>query len=280
MARIVGGIGSSHAPSIAFAWDAGHRDRPEWKPFFDAYDPVKDWMAALRPDTVVVIYNDHFNRFRLDTYPTFALGCADLMPVADEGRGKRPLPDVPGNSDLSWHLSRSLVADEFDITMCQEMALDHGVMSILPLVTDVPWKVKVVPLAVNVILHPLPSVRRCWKLGEALARGIDSFPADERVVVMATGGLSHQLQGADFGFLNPEWDEAFLDRVENDPESLLDMTHDELMDRGGAEGVEVIMWLAMRGALRGPQKRIQRNYWAPVLTGYGLLALEPDTGGR
>ena len=275
MARIVGGIGSSHAPSIAIAWDSGHRDRPEWKPFFDAYDPVKAWMKALAPDTVVVVYNDHFNRFRMDTYPTFALGCAESMPVADEGRGKRALPDVPGHSDLSWHMARALVAEEFDLTMCQEMALDHGVMSILPLVTDPPWQVKVVPLAVNVILHPLPSARRCWRLGQAIARAIESFASDERVVVMATGGLSHQLQGPDFGFLNPDWDREFLRRIEHDPESLLDLTHDQIMDCAGAEGVQVIMWLVMRGALRGTLRRVQYHYWAPMLTGYGLLALEP-----
>lgn len=277
MARIVGGIGSSHAPSIAYAWDHGQRDNPEWKPFFDAYGPVKDWLERTAPDTIVMFYNDHFNRFQLHTYPTFAIGCAEEMPVADEGRGPRPFPPVPGASDLAWHLCRGLVADEFDVTMCQEMDLDHGVMSILPLVTDAPWKVRVIPIAINVILHPLPTPRRCLKLGQAVGRAIATWPKDERVVVMSTGGLSHQLQGKDFGFMNPEWDEKFLDLVESDPERLASMTHDEFMDLGGAEGIEMIMWLAMRGALQstgGRLKRIQRHYYAPMLTGYGLLALE------
>jgi len=274
--RIVGAIGSSHAPSISFAWDAGHRDRAEWKPFFDAYEPVKAWLKGLAPDVLLVVYNDHFNRFKLDAYPTFALGCADRYPVADEGSGPRALPEVPGHAALSWHLARSLVADEFDPALCQELALDHGVMCILPLLDDPPWTMKVIPLAANVVLHPLPTARRCWKLGEALARGVASFPDDTRVVVMATGGLSHQLHGPDFGFVNPEWDLEFLDRLERDPESLLALTHDDYMDRGGAEGVEVILWLAMRGALSGrPFKRVHRHYWAPMLTGYGLIALEP-----
>ncbi len=277
MAVLVGGIGSSHAPSIAHAYDQGHVERPEWKPMFDAYAPVREWLQTRAVDTLVVFYNDHLNHFQFDAYPTFALGVADSMPIADEGSGPRKLPAVPGNVDLGWHVANRLVADEFDITVCQQMALDHGVMSVLPLLGEPPWPLKVVPVNVNVLREPMPTPRRCWRIGESVGRAIRSFPGDSRVVVMATGGLSHQLHGKDFGFVNPEWDKRFMDLLETGPAPLVEATHEDYMARGGAESVEMMIWLAMRGSLDGtvgPLRRVQRHYWAPMLTGYGLLALE------
>lgn len=277
MAQVVGGIGSSHAPSIAFAWDAGHRDRPTWKPFFDAYEPVHDWLRAVRADTLVVVYNDHLNTFQFDHYPTFALGTADLHPIASEGREPRALPPVPGHAAFAWRLARGLVAEEFDLSLCQEMPLDHGVVSVLPMLDPPPWRLRVVPLAVNVVLDPMPTPRRCWKLGQAIGRVVRAMPGDERVVVAATGGLSHQLHGPSFGFTNPQWDARFMDLLEHDPALLATITHDDLIERGGAESVEMMVWLTMRGALGGrPLARIQRYQDAPMLTGYGLLALQTE----
>ncbi len=277
MATLVGAIASSHAPSIAFAYDAGLGNTPEWKPLFDAYAPVKAWLADQAIDVLIVVYNDHLNRFQLDTYPTFAMGLADLMPVLDEGRGPRPLPDVPGCPDFAWHCARSLVGEEFDLTLCQEMALDHGVMSILPLIAAQPWPFAVLPIAVNVIQEPLPTPRRCYKLGQAIARAIQSYDPQFRVAVMSAGGMSHQLHGSAFGFVNPAWDQRFIDLLRDHPEELATITHTELIERGGAESVELMVWLAMRGALKehgGQIREIQRHYWAPMLTGYGLIAYE------
>lgn len=276
MARIVGAIGSSHAPSIAFAHDAGHQQRDEWKGLFEAYTPVRDWLKAIQADTMVVIYNDHLNNFHFDNYPSFALGTGETHRVCGEGKEPRPLPPVPGNSDLAWAIARGLLVQEFDPSLCLDMALDHGVMSVLPLFAPPPWGLRVIPLAVNVVLEPMPTPRRCWKLGAAIARAVAQAPGNERVVVAATGGLSHQLHGASFGATNPAWDQRFLDLLEHEPESLADITHEELIERGGAEAVEMMVWLAMRASLgteRAP-KRIQRYYDAPKLTGYGLLALE------
>jgi protocatechuate 4,5-dioxygenase beta chain len=221
----------------------------------------------------VIVYNDHMNRFFFDAYPTFALGVGAVHPQADEGWGKRPLPDVPGDPDFAWHLARSLVEDEFDPTICQEMAVDHGVLSFLPLLTDSQWTVPVVPIAVNVIQHPLPTARRLYRLGAAIRRAIASYPQDRRVVVMGTGGLSHQLHGERFGFVSQDWDNRFMDLLEAAPEELAGMPHREWMERGGTEGIEMILWLAMRGALGAQVTRLHRNYAAPMLTGYGLLAL-------
>ncbi len=281
MAQLVAGIGSSHAPSIAYAYDAGHQDRAEWKPFFDSYLPVKAWLAALQPDVLLIFYNDHLNNFDLATYPTFALGLADSMDVADEGRGARPFPPVPGDPAFAAHLARALVTDEFDLTLCHEMVLDHGIMSILPLITDAPWTIRVVPVAVNVIVEPLPTPRRCFRLGQACGRAIASYEPALRVAVMSTGGLSHQLHGASFGFVNPAWDNRFMDLLETNPERLAEASHNDYISRGGAESVEMMVWLAMRGALQatgGYLHRVQRHYYAPMLTGYGLLAYELQAG--
>jgi hypothetical protein len=275
MARIIGGIGSSHAPSIAHAYDHAKQQDPLWAPLFAGYAPAKAWLAAQKPDLVIVLYNDHMNRFFFDAYPTFALGVGDLHQQADEGWGTRDLPPVPGDAAFAWHLAESLVADEFDPTICQEMRIDHGILSILPLLFDTPWPVPIVPLAVNVIQHPLPTARRLYKLGQALRRAVESYPKDLRVAVMGTGGLSHQLSGERFGFVNPEWDNEFLDLIERDPESLATLSHRDYMVRGGAESVEMIMWLGMRSALAERVRRVHRHYYAPLITGYGLIVLEP-----
>jgi protocatechuate 4,5-dioxygenase, beta chain len=275
MGRIIGGVGSSHAPTFGTVWDKGQQHEPMWAPLFDGYVPVRHWLEGLRPDLFIIFYNDHMNRFFLDAYPTFAIGAAEVYPQADEGWGKRKLPDMKGDVAFSWHLARSLVEDEFDPTMCQEMSVDHGVMSYMPMLSDTRWPVPIVPIAVNVIQHPLPTARRLYKLGAAVRRAVESYPQDIRVVVIGTGGLSHQLHGANFGFVNQDWDNEFLDRLESDPEPLAALSHSEYMERGGTEGIEMINWLPMRSSLGPTVKRVARTYHAPLITGYGVLALEP-----
>lgn len=275
MAKIVAGIGTSHVPSIGVAYDQGCTQEPDWKPLFDAYEPVKKWLRELAPDIAIVIYNDHGGDFFFDKYPTFAVGASELYPVADEGWGRRPLPDFPGDADFSWHLCNELVYDEFDITVCQELAVEHGFMVPMHLCFDhdPDWAVRVVPVAVNVIQHPLPTARRCWKLGQSIRKAVERYPEDARVVILGTGGMSHQLNGARFGYLNSEFDNDFLDRIEFDPLTLLETTHQEIMEAAGAEAVELIMWLTMRGALASEVIRVHRNYYAPMTTGMGLIAL-------
>lgn len=274
MARIVGGIGCSHAPSIAHSYDRGLQQEPMWAPLYQGWQPAKAWLDQLKPDLMVVVYNDHMNRFFFDAYPTFALGVAEQHPQADEGWGKRDLPDLPGDAAFSWHFAQSLVEDEFDPTICQEMSVDHGILSILPLLTDNRWPAPLVPLAANVIQHPVPTPRRFFRLGQAIRHAVETYPKDLRVLVVATGGMSHQLHGERFGFLNPDWDNEFLDRLESDPDSLVRLTHHDYMERGGAESVEMIMWLAMRSALGPTVRRVHRHYYAPMLTGYGLIVFE------
>jgi protocatechuate 4,5-dioxygenase, beta chain len=267
----------SHVPSVGVAYDRGKMQTPAWKPLSDAYVPVREWLSRLKPDVAIVVYNDHAADFSFDKYPTFALGVAERYRIADEGFGTRPLPEVPGEVDFSIHLCESLVAQEFDLTVCQEMALEHGFLVPMNLCfphTQAGWPVKAVPLQVNVIQHPLPTGRRCYRLGAALQKAVESYAGDLRVAVLGTGGMSHQLQGKRFGYMNEAFDQSFLDRLEIEPEKLAEMTHQQLMEEAGAEAVELIMWHVMRGALGPRARRMHRHYYAPMTTGMGLITFE------
>jgi protocatechuate 4,5-dioxygenase, beta chain len=276
MGRIIAGIGTSHVPSIGGAFDRGKSGTPAWKPLFDAYVPVREWLTKLKPDVVVMVYNDHGADFFFDKYPTFAVGCADSYAIADEGFGVRPLPPIRGDLEFSQHLCRSLVYDEFDITVCQEMSVEHGFLVPMHLCFEhaPDWPVAAVPVEVNVLQHPLPTARRCLKLGQAIARAVQSCERDVRVAIIGTGGMSHQLTGKQFGEMHPRDDQDFLDRIERDPESLAELTHEQMMQKYGVEGIELIMWLVMRGALSDRARRIHRNYYAPMTTGMGLITFE------
>ena len=276
MGRIVAGIGTSHVPSIGPAYDQKKQDTDAWRPLFEPYAEVKRWLKEeVKPDVAIIAYNDHGTDFFFDKVPTFAIGVADRYAIGDEGFGPRPLPPVRGDVKYSGQLIDRLIADEFDLTVCQEMAVDHGLLAPLPLLfsEDPDWDVRVVPLQVNVLQHPLPTSHRCFSLGQALRRAVEDIDDDTRVVVIGTGGMSHQLHGERFGHLNSEFDHYFLDTLRDDPQKLVEIDHVELMRQTGAEGVELIMWLTMRGALQESVREVHRNYYAPMTTGMGLITL-------
>lgn len=277
MGKIIGGLGSPHAPSIGALIDAGDWESPDWKKLMDGYGPMQDWLARQKPDVAILIYNDHVTSFFFDRYPTFALSVAAEHPIADEGFGPRPLPPIRGDSRFAWHLAQSLVEDEFDLTICQDMALDHGALT--PVSALWPnhsrgWPTAIVPIAVNVLQFPVPTPRRLFRLGQAIRRAVESWPEDTRVVMLGTGGLSHQLHGERFGFKNPDWDHEFLDLLERDPEQLASLRTQDYIERGGAEGAEVVMWLAMRGALSNDIRRLHVNYHGPLHTGFAQILFE------
>ena len=278
MAKVVGAIASSHTPTIGFAFDNDKSGDPVWAPIFDAYRPIQQWLADKRPDVLLFIYNDHVTSFFFDHYSAFALGIGASWEVADEGGGARDLPPVPGHPELARHIGTVLMAEEFDMSFFQQRALDHGCFS--PLSMMVPhepaWPTAVVPLQIGVLQFPIPTARRCYKLGKALRLAIESFPGDLRVAIVATGGLSHQVHGERAGFNNPEWDAEFMDLLESDPERLVEMTHAEYATRGGMEGSEVIMWLVMRGAMAPRIRRLHRTYYLPSMTGIATAIYEDD----
>jgi protocatechuate 4,5-dioxygenase beta chain len=261
------------------AVDRGKMQTPAWKPLADAYLPVREWLQRLAPDVAIVVYNDHGADFMFDKYPTFAIGVAERYAIADEGFGTRPLPEVRGDADFSIHLCEKLMEAEFDLTVCQEMRVEHGFLVPMNLCfehTAQGWPLAAVPLQVNVIQHPLPTGRRCFKLGQALRKAVSTYGKDLRVVVMGTGGMSHQLQGKRFGFMNQAFDQMFLNEIERNPEKLAELSHQELMEQAGAEAVELIMWHVMRGALSPRARRVHRHYYAPMTTGMGLITFEED----
>ena len=280
MARIIGGIGTSHTPTIGFAADAGKQDDPAWAPIFAAYAPLQAWLAEKKPDVALVVYNDHVTSFFFDHYSTFAVGVGASYAVADEGGGARPLPGIDGHPLLARHIAERLVADEFDLSLFQRRPLDHGIFSPMSLLYDHRdgWPVSIVPLAVGVLQNPVPTARRCWKLGQALRRAIESYPDDLSVVIIATGGLSHQVHGRRAGFNDPDWDRQFLDLIVDDPETIAAMSQAELAMRGGWESAEVVMWLVMRGALAARPEVLARHYYLPSITGIATLLLENRAG--
>lgn len=276
MARILGAVASSHTPTIGFALDKHKEDDPAWAPIFEGYKPVQRWLAEQEPDVLFMIFNDHVTSFFFDHYSQFALGIGESYDVADEGGGPRALPPVRGHAPLSHHIAAGLVADEFDLSYFQDKPLDHGCFSPLSILWphEEGWPGAIVPLQIGVLEFPIPSAKRCYKLGQSLRKAIESYPEDLKVVLVATGGLSHQVHGERCGFNNTEWDLQFLDLIEKDPERLTEMTHAEYATLGGLEGAEVIMWLVMRGALSKNIRKLHQSYYLPSMTGIATAIYE------
>lgn len=277
MAKIVAGVACSHVPAIGVAMDKGQTTTAYWEPLFKGYQPAREWLAKLAPDVAIIVYNDHANAFSLEIIPTFLIGVADRFPIADEGFGPRPVPAVQGHPELAWHLAESLILNEFDMTIANEMPVDHGLTVPLSVTCGqhAEWPFPVIPICVNVVQYPPPTGARCYKLGQAIAKAIETFPRELRVVIYGTGGMSHQLQGERAGLINRQFDTAFLDNLTKDPLSLTKISHTEYMREAGSEGVEMVMWHVMRGALGENASEVYRHYHVPASnTAAALLILD------
>jgi protocatechuate 4,5-dioxygenase beta chain len=279
MAQIIGSYFTSHVPSIGAAIARDLQQDAYWSPFFDGLIPVRRWLSEQQPDVAVVFYNDHGLNFFLDTLPTFAVGAAETYANADEGWGLPVQPSFTGHRNLSWHIIENLVADEFDITMCQQMNVDHAV--VVPFQLAYPqasvWPLRIVPIAINTVQHPLPSARRCLALGRAVGKALRSWPGSERIVVMGTGGLSHQLEGERAGHINNAYDLFCLNNIKDNPGALTHHSALDLVELAGTQGVEILNWIAARGALGdAPLRQQSRNYHIPISnTAAATLVLEP-----
>jgi protocatechuate 4,5-dioxygenase, beta chain len=282
MARVTAGVACSHVPAIGAAMDLGKTQEPYWAPLFRGFEPSRRWMAQNTPDVVFLVYNDHATAFSLDIIPTFAIGCAEQYAPADEGWGARPVPVVKGHPELAAHVAQCVIQADFDLTIVNRMDVDHGLTVPLSLMFGQPhaWPARVIPFAVNVVQYPPPSGNRCYQLGKALRRALESFDEKLNVQVWGTGGMSHQLQGPRAGLINKEFDNAFLDRLVDDPQALARIPHVQYMREAGSEGVELVMWLIMRGALDDNVRQVHRFYHVPASnTAVGHLILENGTGG-
>ncbi len=266
MATIVGAVTTSHVPSIGGAIARHQEESDYWKPFFDGFDAIHAWLREAKPDVAVVIYNDHGLNFFLDKMPTFAVGAAGEYRNADEGWGIPVLPPFPGDPALSWHIIETLVGREFDPVTCQEMLVDHAFT--LPMKLLFPdaaaWPVRSVPVCINTVQHPLPSAARCYRLGQAIGDAIRAWPGDARVLVVGSGGLSHQLDGKRAGHINKEFDLKFMESLTEDPEWATRFTNRELIAEVGTQGIELLMWLAARGTLGPRARRVHSNYHIPI----------------
>jgi protocatechuate 4,5-dioxygenase beta chain len=276
MAKIRHGVGTSHLGALGAAIDFKRTSDPYWAPIFAAYEFSRRWIREEKPDVIILVYNDHAASFSLDIIPTFSIGCARTFSPADEGWGARDVPLVEGCPKLAGFIAQHLILNEFDMTIVNRLELDHGCTVPLSLMfgeTD-RWPVKVVPIAVNVIQYPPPTGARCYKLGQAIRRAIDDYPEDINVMIWGTGGMSHQLQGPRAGLINREFDEAFLEKIVHEPERLLEISHEEYIRKAGSEGIELILWLVMRGALGRDVQRLHRFYHVPASnTALGHLIL-------
>lgn len=277
MARITAGVATSHVPAIGAALDLGKAQDPYWVPLFKGYEFSKRWLAGNPPDVVFLVYNDHATAFSLEMIPTFAIGCAAEFAPADEGWGARPVPTVRGHPELAAHVAQSVIQQDFDLTIVNRMDVDHGLTVPLSLMFGQPsaWPCRVIPFAVNVVQYPPPSGNRCYQLGKAIRRAVDAFDEDLKVQVWGTGGMSHQLQGPRAGLINREFDTRFLDRLVSDPDGLAQLPHIDYLREAGSEGVELVMWLIMRGALDAQVDEVYRFYHVPASnTAVGHLILE------
>ncbi|MDZ4252223.1 MAG: class III extradiol dioxygenase subunit beta [Sulfuritalea sp.] len=286
MAQITASVYTSHVPAIGAALDLGKSGEPYWQKVFAGYEFSKQWLSDNTPDVIFLVYNDHANAFSLDLIPTFAIGCAAEFAIADEGWGPRPVPAVKGHPELAAHIAQSVIQDDFDLTIVNKMPVDHGLTVPLSLMCGQPaadkfeWPCPVIPFAVNVVQYPVPSGRRCFNLGQAIRKAVESFDAPLKVQVWGTGGMSHQLQGPRAGLINKEFDAAFLDQLIADPEALAQKPHIDYVREAGSEGIELVMWLIARGAMndefdkRAP-KVAHRFYHVPASnTAVGHLILE------
>lgn len=282
MARITASVYTPHVPAIGVALDQGKSGETYWQPVFAGYDFSKQWIKEERPDVIFLVYNDHATAFSLDLIPTFALGTGSEFMPADEGWGPRPVPPVQGHPELAAHIAQSVIQDDFDLTLVNKMDVDHGLTVPLSLMFGQPavWPCKVIPFAVNVVQYPVPSGRRCFQLGQAIRKAVESFDEDIKVQIWSTGGMSHQLQGARAGLINREWDNRFLDRLIEDPVGLAQLPHIDYVREAGSEGIELVMWLIARGAMAdmaggSPPVVKHRFYHVPASnTAVGHLILE------
>ncbi len=284
MARITASVYTSHVPAIGAALDLGKTGEDYWKPVFAGYDFSKQWIRENTPDVVFLVYNDHATAFSLEMIPTFAIGTGASFQPADVGWGPRPVPVVEGHPELAAHIAQSVIQDEFDLTIVNRMDVDHGLTVPLSLMCGQPqaWPFKVIPFAVNVVQYPVPSGRRCYNLGKAIRKAVESFDEDLNVQIWGTGGMSHQLQGPRAGLINREWDNAWLDRLIDDPEAAAQIPHIDYVREAGSEGIELVMWLIARGAMAdvagGPRPQVKhRFYHVPASnTAVGHLIMENE----
>lgn len=267
MTDIVGVFAASHTPVMLNFPDAiPDGDREE---IFASFKQVGEELRAARPDTVIVISDDHVHNFFLDNMPAFCIGTTDAYPTPVEHWLKADRQVLKGDAALGAHLLTEALREGFDPSFSMDLTLDHGVLTPL-LLAGIAADVSIVPVLVNCVQPPLPTMRRALQWGRFLGDALRRFPGSRRVAVLATGGLSHDISTPRMGMVNDVFDSRFLELLaQADDAALIDYASNHVDEAGnGAE--EIRTWLMAHGVAQG---RFEKIYYKPMpgwYTGIGL----------
>ena len=257
MAQIVAGFGVPHTPVFPFFVK---RDGPDCE-IAKLFGAQADQLAAVRPDVIVMFDTDHLNTFFLDNLPIFAIGVDKTFTGPNDEPREMPIYTVKSAPDLAAHIQQVGVASGFDIGSVQRFGVDHSVAVPLHFLTP-SMKIPVIPFFISGHVPPLPSARRCFELGQAVGRAIESWPASMRVVVMGSGSFSLEVGGPRMapgrsdGVPDPDWAMKVIKYLENQQiDLLIKQSTPEQMFKAGNVGGELLNWIAMIGAIgnRKPQ---------------------------
>jgi aromatic ring-opening dioxygenase catalytic subunit (LigB family) len=247
MASLVGVFAASHGPIIARDWDTmppDHRAK-----LAAAFDEVGLRLQGCRPDVLVVISPDHWVNFFINNLPAVCIGIGDEHDGPPEPFMKRVYPHdtLKGHSALGRHILETALDGDFEPALSHRLRLDHG--TCIPLwrahvSTDLP----LVPILVNDLEAPMPSIRRCLAWGRLLRRAIDSFAEPLRVAVLATGGLSHSIGESTMGWIDEQFDQECINKFKIGDESQLDAFLTGALPRTGNGAHEIRDWVIAHAA--------------------------------
>jgi protocatechuate 4,5-dioxygenase beta chain/2,3-dihydroxyphenylpropionate 1,2-dioxygenase len=277
MAELVGVFAASHTPVMLNFPDAiPDADR---EAIFGAFKALGRELQRARPQSVIVVSDDHVHNFFLDNFPAFCIGAAEAYPSPIEHWLKADKQILAGDGALGAHLLGEALRSGFDPSFSMELTLDHGVLTPLHL-AGVAGTARVVPLLVNCVQPPLPTMQRSLQWGRLLRRAVHSFGGCERVAILATGGISHDIATPRMGAVNESFDREFLRLLAaGDDDELLRHATDHVDEAGnGAE--EIRTWLVAHGAADGAP--FEPMYYKAVsnwYTGIGLGRWRLEAGG-
>jgi aromatic ring-opening dioxygenase catalytic subunit (LigB family) len=248
MSEIAGIFATSHVPAMVNLADqapAGQREE-----IFEEFRRLGQRIEATGADTVLLISDDHLHNFFLDNFPPFCIGAADQYPTPIEGWLKTDQYMLGGNPRLGAHILFEVMNNGFDPALSMQMTLDHG--TIVPLtLAGIAGKHRIVPVHVNTVQPPMPSLARCVAFGKAIGEAIRNYDGPEKIVVLATGGLSHDVGTPRMGMLNEEFDREFLQLLEAGDDTRLVEYATANVDKAGNGAEEIRNWLVAHGIAGG-----------------------------
>lgn len=271
MGEIVGAFCLPHDPFItAFTERA---EPAQAARIFSAFEQVRQQIAQRRADTVIVVGDDHYALFGPSCQPQMLIAVGELEGPLEPWL-RIPRRALDNNKLLAEQILRTALDKDFDMAVSRSLVLDHSVM--VPVHLAVPQDTRVIPLYIASGVEPLIGWKRCKDLGAMLRTAIESWPADERVVILGTGGISHWVGTAEMGQVNPEFDRMALGLVERgDTEAIAALSDEQILREGGNGAFELRNWMVAMGAMPGCRGRVIAYEPMPEwVTGLGLVELE------